>query len=470
MDIHTDYIENQTFDEIAVGATASLLRTLTWDDIRLFAVMSGDINPAHVDEEFAKSDFFHKIIAHGMWGGALISTLLGTKLPGPGTIYLGQTLRFKRPVTLGDTITVTVTVTAKDVERHRITFDCLCTNQHGEVVIGGSAEVIAPTEKVKRPRAVMPEVHLHDHGARYRQLIALADGLAPIRMAVVHPVDRHTLVSAIEAAQAGLIVPILVGPKARIRAAAETAGVDVSPYSLITAAHSHASASRAVAMARAGEVEALMKGSLHATELMHEAVAEATGLRTGRRISHVFVIDVPTYPRLLFLTDAAMNIAPALEDKRDIVQNAIDLAQIVGIQRPKVAVLSAVETINPRIRSSLEAAALCKMSERQQIRGGVLDGPLTFDTAVSEAAATAQGIRSPVAGTADILVAPDLETGTLLAKQLEYLADAQAAGIVLGARVPIALTSGADNTLSAQVSCAIAVLLAHQKRTALPSA
>jgi phosphotransacetylase len=182
------------------------------------------------------------------------------------------------------------------------------------------------------------------------------------------------------------------------------------------------------------------------------------------------VIDVPTYPRLLFLTDAAMNIAPALEDKRDIVQNAIDLAQIVGIQRPKVAVLSAVETINPRIRSSLEAAALCKMSERQQIRGGVLDGPLTFDTAVSEAAATAQGISSPVAGTADILVAPDLETGTLLAKQLEYLADAQAAGIVLGARVPIALTSGADNTLSAQVSCAIAVLLAHQKRTALPSA
>lgn len=461
-----DDIENQTFDEIAIGATASLTRTLTWDDIQLFAVMSGDVNPAHLDKEFAESDYFHKIIAHGMWGAALISTVLGTKLPGPGTIYLGQTLRFKRPVALGDTITVTATAVDKDVERHRITFDCQCVNQHGEVVISGSAEVIAPTEKVKRVRAMLPEVHLHDHGARYRQLIAMTDGLSPIRMAVVHPVDPPTLLAAIEAAQAGLIAPILVGPETRIRAAAEAAGVDITPYPLVTTAHSHAAAARAVVMARAGEAEALMKGNLQAIELLHEVVAEATGLRTGRRMSHVFIIDVPTYPRLLLLTDAAMNIAPTLENKRDIVQNAIDLAHVLGIETPRVALLSAIETVNPRIQSSIEAAAICKMAERGQISGGVVDGPLAFDTAVSETAATAQGITSPVAGRADILVTPDLETGTLLAKQLEYLAEAQAAGVVLGARVPIALVGGADNRLSAHATCAVAVLLAHRNRGA----
>jgi phosphotransacetylase/acyl dehydratase len=461
-----DEIENQTFDEIALGAVASLTRTLAWDDIRLFAVMSGDINPAHVDQQFAASDAFHKIIAHGMWGGALISTVLGTKLPGPGTIYLSQTLRFKRPVALGDTITVTVTAAAKDAERHRITFDCECVNQHGEVVISGSAEVIAPTEKIKRPRAILPEVHLHDHGAHYRQLIGMAQGLAPVRTAIVHPVDQQTVRAAVEAAQAGLIVPVLVGPEARIRGAANEAGVDISPYALVATAHSHASAARAVALARRGEVEALLKSSIHAIELLHEVVVAATGLRTGRRMSHVFVIDAPTYPRLLLLTDAAMNIAPTLEEKRDIVQNAIDLAHVLGVETPNVAILSAVETVNPRIQSSVEAGAICKMADRGQISGGIVDGPLAFDTAVSETAAAMQGISSPVAGKADILVAPDLETGTLLAKQLEYLAEAQTAGVVLGARVPIALVGGTDNLLSARAACAIAVLLAHQKRRA----
>jgi phosphate acetyltransferase/phosphate butyryltransferase len=463
-----DDIENQIFDEIAIGATASLTRTLSWDDIRLFAVMSGDVNPAHLDTAFAESDYFHKNIAHGMWGGALISTVLGTKLPGPGTIYLGQTLRFKRPVALGDTISVSVTAVDKDAERHRITFDCQCVNQHGEVVISGSAEVIAPTEKVKRPRAILPQVHLHDHGARYRQLIATAGGLAPIRTAVVHPVERHILLAAVAAAQAGLIIPVLVGPEARIRAAAEAASADISPFPLVATAHSHASAARSVALARAGEVEALLQGSVHAIELLHEVVDEANGLRTGRRMSHVSVIDTPTYPRLLFLTDAAMNITPTLEDKRDIVQNVIDLAHVLGIETPKVALLSAVETVNPRIRSSIEAAAICKMADRGQISGGVVDGPLAFDTAVSQAAAKAQRITSPVTGQADILVAPDLETGTLLAKQLEYLAEAQAAGVVLGARVPIALVGGSDNLLSTRVACAVAMLLAHRKRGAPP--
>ncbi len=459
-----EYIENRTFDEIKIGDSASLIRKLTMDDINLFAVMSGDVNPAHVDEEYAKSDMFHKIIAHGMWGGSLISTLLGTKLPGPGTIYLGQTLHFRRPVALGDIITVSVTATAKDEEKHRVTFNCECINQHGEVVISGSAEVIAPTEKVKRPRAILPAVHMHERGARHRQLIDLAKGLEPIRTAVVHPVDRSSLLGAIDAAEASLIVPILIGPEAKIRAAAEAADVDLSPYTLLATKHSHEAAAKAVAMARAGEVEALMKGSLHTDELMHEVVAKDTGLTTARRISHIFVMDVPTYPRVLFITDAAINIYPDLDDKRDIVQNAIDLAHVLGIEDPKVAILSAVETVSPKLRSTIEAAALCKMADRKQITGGVVDGPLAFDNAVSEEAAKIKEIVSPVAGKADILVVPDLESGNMLAKQLEYLAEAQAAGIVLGARVPIALTSRADSPMSRMTSCAIALLLAHHKR------
>jgi phosphate acetyltransferase/phosphate butyryltransferase len=458
-----DTIENRTFDEIQLGDSASLSRTLTMKDIQLFAVMSGDLSPIHVDEEYAKSDMFHKIIAHGMWGGALISTVLGTMLPGPGTIYLGQTLRFRRPVTPGDTIKVSVTATAKDPEKHRITFDCQCTNQNGETVISGSAEILAPTEKVKRPRVILPEVHLHDRGARYRPLIALTQGLEPIRTAVVHPVDRNTLLGVIEAAQANLIVPILVGPAAKIQVVAEAEGLDLSPYSLIPTEHSHAAAAQAVALARAGEVEALMQGSLHTDELMHEVVIRETGLRTGRRMSHVAVVDVPTYPRPLFITDASINIYPSLEIKRDIVQNAIDLAQVLGIKIPKVAILSAIETVNPRLESSLEAAALCKMADRGQITGGVVDGPLAFDDAVSAEAAQAKGIVSPVAGQADILVVPDFESGTMLTKQLEYLSEAQTADIVLGARVPIVLTSRADTSLSRQASCAVALLLARHK-------
>jgi phosphate acetyltransferase/phosphate butyryltransferase len=232
---------------------------------------------------------------------------------------------------------------------------------------------------------------------------------------------------------------------------------------LIPTEHSHAAAAKAVALARAGEVEALMKGSLHTGELMHEVVARETGLRTARRMSHVAVVDVPTYPRPLFITDASINIYPSLENKRDIVQNAIDLAGVLGIKRPKVAILSAIETVSPRLESSLEAAALCKMADRGQITGGIVDGPLAFDDAISAEAAQAKGIVSPVAGQADILVVPDLELGTMLTKQLEYLAEAQAADIVLGARVPIALTSRADTPLTRQASCAIALLLARHK-------
>jgi phosphate acetyltransferase len=458
------HIENRTYDEIKVGDTAKLERRLTMDDIKLFAVMSGDVNPAHVDEDFAKSSRFQEIIAHGMWGGALISTLLGTELPGPGTIYLGQTLRFRAPVTLGDVLTVTVEATEKNEEKKRVRFHCLCRNQDGKTVIEGDAEVIAPSTKVRRPRTVMPRVRMAER-AHLHELLEAASHPEPLPTAVVHPVDPQSLAGTVQAARKGLIVPVLVGPESRIRQAAEDAEVDISGFELVATKHSHEAAERSVALAREGRVGALMKGSLHTDELLRATLHKEKGLRTERRLSHVMAFDVPTYPRPLFITDAAINIYPSLEDKADIVRNAIDLAQAVKIARPKVAILSAIETVNPRIPSTVEAAALCKMAQRGQIEGGILDGPLAFDNAISEAAAHTKGIESEVAGRADILVAPDLEAANMLVKQLTYLADATGAGVVLGARVPIMLTSRADDALTRMASCALALLLAeHQSR------
>ncbi len=455
------YIENKTFDELKIGDHAEITRTLRKQDIELFAVMSGDINPAHVDEDFAKSDQFHKVIAHGMWGGALISAVLGTELPGPGTIYLNQSLSFRRPVGLGDTVTVRVTVREKIPEKKRVLLDCECINQSGEIVIKGDAAVIAPTDKVRRPRTVLPEVHLHERGLRYRRMIEDAQKAPPIRTAVVHPCDTASLIGALDSASEKLIVPILVGPEAKIRKAADEAKVDVRGIDIVDVPHSHAAAERAVALARAGRVDALMKGALHTDELMGAVVRPDIGLRTERRMSHVFALDVPHYPKPLFVTDAAINIYPDLQTKRDIVQNAIDLVHALGIAEPKVAILSAVETVYPKITSTVDAAALCKMADRGQIVGGLLDGPLAFDNAVSKEAAKTKGIKSPVAGDADILVCPDLEAGNMVAKQLVYLAGADAAGIVLGARVPIILTSRADNALARKASSALAQLVAH---------
>ena len=462
-----EYIENHTFDEIKVGDSAGSVRTLKLEDIQLFAAMSGDINPTSLDPEYAKSSMFQEVIAHGMWGGALISTVLGTQLPGPGTIYIDQTLHFSRPVTIGDTVTVTVTVTGKFEHHHHVTLDCQCVNQNGMVVIFGTAEVMAPTEKVRRPRIAVPEFRVTDKTSQYRRLIAMAADPEPILMAVVHPCDRDSLLGAIEAAKANLIVPILIGPHAKIQAVARAEEIDLSSYKIIDASHSHAAANIAVAMAREGAVKALMKGSLHTDELMEEVVRADTGLRTSRRISHVFIMDVPTYPRMLLITDAAININPTLDEKVHIVQNAIDLAHVLQVSEPKVAILAAVETVMSRQRSTLDAAALCKMADRGQITGGVLDGPLAFDNAVSIVAAKTKGIKSVVAGRADILVVPDLEAGNMLAKQLEYLADAQAAAIVLGATVPIVLTSRADTVQTRLASCAVALLLAHGRKAAL---
>ena len=302
---------------------------------------------------------------------------------------------------------------------------------------------------------------------KYDQLIARCKGLPPTPTAVAHPCDENSLRGAIEAAELGLITPILVGPRVKIEAVAAQCGKDISRYQLVDTPHSQSSAEAAVQLAREGKAELLMKGSLHTDELMSAVVSRETGLRTGRRISHCFVMDVPTLNRAIIITDAAVNMFPTFEDKVHIIQNAIDLAQALGKPKPKVAILSAMETINPKVQTTIEAAALCKMADRGQITGGILDGPLALDNAINLRAAQIKKIDSPVAGLADILIAPDLEAGNMLAKSLSFLADADAAGIVLGARVPIILTSRADSVLTRLASCAVSVLVAKARREAV---
>jgi phosphate acetyltransferase len=305
---------------------------------------------------------------------------------------------------------------------------------------------------------------------KYEQLLVRCRSLEPVPTAVVHPCDSRSIVGALEAAEKGLIKPIFVGPAAKIAEVARESGFTLGETRIVDAPHSHAAAAKAVELVRKGEAELLMKGSLHSDELLGAVVARETGLRTGRRISHVFIMDVPTYHKVLVVTDAAINIAPTLEDKVDICQNAIDLAISLGVSTPKLAILAAVETVSSKMPATLDAAALCKMADRGQITGGLLDGPLAFDNAISKEAARVKGITSKVAGDPDILLVPDLEAGNMLAKQLTFLANADAAGLVLGARVPIILTSRADSVRSRIASCAVAMLTAHSRRESLQAA
>ncbi|MGR9105840.1 MAG: bifunctional enoyl-CoA hydratase/phosphate acetyltransferase [Gammaproteobacteria bacterium] len=455
----TAVIENRTFDEIRIGDSASLERTLSEEDIQLFAAASGDLNPTHLDPDYMKHKGLDGTVGHSLWGGALISNLLGNILPGPGTVYRRQDLRFLRPVFVGDTVTVTITVSAKRPENASLIFDCSVVNQRREPVLSGTAEVLAPTEKWAGPVTQASGVLVQRHD-RYKALIDRCAKREAIPVAVAHPCEETALAGALEAARVGLIVPILVGPRRKILQVAEASGLDIAPYRIVDTEHSHAAAAKAVELIRLGEAEMLMKGSLHTDELLGAVLSSSAGLRTERRLSHVFVMDVPSYHKVLLITDAAINIAPDLETKRDICQNAIDLAHALGTPRPKVAILSAVETVRAKIPSTIEAAALCKMAERGQITGAILDGPLAMDNAISAQAARTKGIESNVAGDADILLAPDLEAGNILAKQLTFLANADAAGVVLGARVPIVLTSRADNVHTRLASCAVAVLYA----------
>jgi phosphotransacetylase len=304
----------------------------------------------------------------------------------------------------------------------------------------------------------------HTGTGKYEQVLERCRHLEPIPTAVAHPCEETALAGALEAAELGLIVPILVGPTAKIEEVARKAGLDLRKTRVVDALHSHAAAEKAVELVRNGEAELLMKGSLHSDEVLAAVVSREGGMRTGRRISHVFLMDVPTYHKVLIVTDAAIAIAPTLEDKVDICQNAIDLAIVLGVAQPKVAILAAVETVNSRMPATIDAACLCKMAERGQIRGGLLDGPLAFDNAISKEAAATKGIVSEVAGDPDILLAPDLEAGNILAKQLTFLAKADSAGLVLGAKVPVILTSRADSVRARIASCAVAMLVAHARR------
>ena len=454
-----EFIENHPFNEIRIGDSASITRTLSRDDSALFAAVSGDVNPTHFGSLGPPT-------VHSMWGGMLASAVLGSKLPGPGTAYVAQSLRFGRSLGVGDSITIKVTVTEKRPSTGTVILECRGTDQKDVEIMAGTAEVLAPTEKFAGPRGELPEVRLRRH-EKYDALIARCQSMAPAATAVAHPCDESSLTAVADAAAAAIIRPLLVGPAGRIHAVADKLAIDLSGWEIVDAPHSHAAAEKAVESVRLGKAELLMKGSLHTDELMSAVVRKETGLRTARRISHCFIMDVPTYPKPLIITDAAVNIYPTLEDKVDIVQNAVDLVLALGLAQPRVAILSAIETVSPKIQGTLDAAALCKMADRGQITGALIDGPLALDNAISKVAAKIKGIVSPVAGEADILVVPDLEAGNMLYKNLSFLAEADGAGIVLGARVPIILTSRADTVRTRMASCAVAALYAHAKRGAL---
>ncbi|MGB0670062.1 MAG: bifunctional enoyl-CoA hydratase/phosphate acetyltransferase [Rhodospirillales bacterium] len=456
-------ISNRTFDEIQVGDSATDVRTISRDDIHLFALISGDRNPTHMDESFALERLSGPPQAHSMLGGSLFSAVLGNKLPGWGTIYKSQTLKFLALVREGDELTLSVTARTKEDASKVIIFDCSAINQRGVTVITGEAEVVAPAERITHEISDLPDVTLFRHDG-FDPLIQRCKEVPPVVTAVAHPCDEVSLQGVVDAVKAEIIDPILVGPEARIRAVAAEFNLDISGFAIVDTEHSHDSARVAVELVRQGKAEALMKGSLHTDELMHEVTSRETGLRTERRLSHAFVMSVATYGQPLIVTDAAINIYPDLAAKADICQNAIEVAHAIGIDEPKVAILSAVETVTPKIPSTLEAAALCKMADRGQIKGGILDGPLAFDNAISLEAARTKGIESPVAGQANILLVPDLEAGNMLAKQLSFLAKADAAGIVLGARVPIILTSRADSVRTRIASCAVAATIAEKRR------
>jgi phosphate butyryltransferase len=451
---------NRTFDEIEIGASASIRRVMTPEDTYLFAHVSGNLNPVHLPVSPGRSADVPP--APSMWLGALFSAVLGNLLPGPGTLYESQTLRFLGRAHIGDELVVSVQVTGKRPPRSVVLATRIICGD--DVLVEGVAEVLAPAEHRVVEDAVLPGVTVARH-RHFERLMAACRDLPPMRTAVVVPEEENALMGALAGAREKLIVPILIGNAKAIRATAEACHADLSGLEVVDAPSNDAAAARAVEMVLQGAAATLMKGHLHTDELLRHVVKSQGGLRTTRRISHVFVMDAPSLPDLLLVTDAAINIAPTLEDKIDIVQNAIDLAQALGVATPRVGILAAVETVNPKMPATLDAAALAKMAERGQIRGGVVDGPLAMDNAISLTAARTKGLKSLVAGHAGVLVVPNLEAGNILAKELTYAAQAEGAGLVLGARAPVMLTSRADDEKSRLFSCAVAVLYATWQAT-----
>jgi len=446
--------ENRLYDELRIGDTASIKRVCTANDLYIFAHASGNLNPLHLPDD--RHEASSEAIAPSMWVGALVSAVLGNILPGAGTLYKSQSFDFIDRVHVGDELTVTVTVTAKLADGC-VKLDTRVTGRCGDKVAEGVADVLAPLRKVRADDSNVPGLLVQRH-RHFDRLLDACKGLQPIVTAVVVPEDKSSLGGALLAAERGLIRPVLVGSAKLIAAVAREIGADLAGVDIVDIAGDDAAAAAAVDLVRAGKAEALMKGHLHTDALLHHVVKHDGGLRTGRRLSHVFIMDVPGLDHVLIVSDAAINIAPDLAAKVDITQNAIDVALALGIDRPKVGVLSAVETVNPQIPSTIDAAALAKMAERGQIRGGVVDGPLAMDNAIDVGAARTKGITSLVAGHADVLIVPNLEAGNMLAKELVFVAQAEAAGLVLGASVPIILTSRADGDKARLASCAIAAL------------
>ncbi|MER2606292.1 MAG: bifunctional enoyl-CoA hydratase/phosphate acetyltransferase [Siculibacillus sp.] len=453
-------IDNKLWDEIRTGVGAATTRRVRPDDLFLFSRMSGHHNPLTLPPEALRAD------GRAAFGtvppfliASIVSAAVANRMPGAGSMWRTANLTFLAPAAPGDELTASLTVTAKNPDG-TIAIAFKVAKANGEAVAEGNGVVATPPERISLAHIDIPEVMVERHVA-FDRLIECAMTKAPTPTAVVQPDDEASLKGAIEAWKARFIEPILVGTRARVEKCAASLGIDISPFAFVDVADDDQAAARAVAMVHEGRVRSIMKGHLHTDVLLHHVVKRDGGLRTSRRLSHVFVIDIPGRPRPLLISDAAINIAPDLETKVHIVQNAIDLARAIGIEVPKVGILSAVETVNPAIPSTIDAAVLSKMADRGQIRGGIVDGPLAMDNAVDVGAAESKGITSLVAGHADVLIAPNLESGNMLAKELVFLASAETAGLVIGAKVPVMLTSRADDERARLVSAALAQIYGH---------
>ncbi|MEO0542677.1 MAG: bifunctional enoyl-CoA hydratase/phosphate acetyltransferase [Pseudomonadota bacterium] len=454
-----DYIST-TYDEITLGMTASTKRLCRAEDLFVFASASGNKNPVHLPGSDHDGDGSPDTpLAPSMWVASLVSAVIGNQLPGPGTIYLSQDCQFNGRAGAGDELTISVEVLEKKPGREVI-LSTTVSKADGTDIVTGTARVIAPDRTVRYHAGDLPGLTVQRH-VHFDRILDLAEPLDALPTAVICPDEPKSLGGALLAHEHTLIRPILIGNKSKIISAADEIGADLSGYEIHDIIDHSDAASAGVKMVHEGKAGAVMKGHLHTEVLLKHVVKKDGGLRTRRRLSHVFVMDVPGLSHLLMITDAAINITPDLRTKVDITQNAIDLAISLGVETPKVGILSAVETVNANIPSTIEAAALSKMADRGQIKGGIVDGPLAMDNAVSAEAAATKGIQSLVAGHADILVAPNLESGNMIAKQLTFLAHAETGGIVLGAKVPVILTSRADDDKARLASCAVAALYHH---------
>ena len=455
----TKLFRNTPYDKLEVGMEAEVHRLCIADDLYIFANTSGNLNPMHLPREDGDGDGVPEAVAPGLWVGSLISAVLGNDLPGPGTIYRSQSLTFHTQAHAGDQLIARVKLKSKGDGRLAV-FDTTVTLVDGTLIADGEAVVIAPEKETSFEAIDVPGLTVQKH-VHFDAMLEKAEPLEAIPTAVVAPEEANSLGGALLAYEHTLIKPILIGDADKITAAAKELGKSLDGLEVINVTDHRSAASEGVKLVHEGAARALMKGHLHTDELLGQVVKRDGGLRTGRRLSHIFVMDVPGLPNLLMVSDAAINIAPDLETKVSIIQNAIDLALSLGVEQPKVGVLSAVETVNTKMPSTLDAAVLSKMAERGQITGGVVDGPLAMDNAMDIEAARTKGIKSLVAGQADILVPPNIESANMLAKELTFVAHAEAGGIVLGAKCPIILTSRSDDDKARLASCAIAALYAE---------